>query len=170
MHEIWSFSRSKKKKVSKFLCSVYSHNVAENPAKQLCITTHNKDEGLQAAEEIETSRLELLDIFSSPRKPSTRLGRSTHHTNYLPPTNQLKKFSLPNALPGTHSDLETTGNLKSSSTSTLIYTPTLNQFKMAYNSRCDCIICTECEIALPFNSFVDHAYTGVIIVGGESNA
>ena len=34
---------------------------------------------------------------------------------------------------------------------------------MIYNTKYNCIMCTKCEAALPFNGFVNHAYKGAII-------
>ena len=110
----------------------------------------------QVPAEIETSRLEHLDIFSSPRK------RPSHNTVKLPPALPLKKPFLSNPLPVILPELDTT--VKTSSTSTLVYTATLKQFRMAYNTSYNCIICIEYATAIPFNGLVEHAYTGDIAI------
>jgi len=34
---------------------------------------------------------------------------------------------------------------------------------MTYNTKYNCVMCTKCEAALPFDGFVNHAYKGVIV-------
>lgn len=123
---------------------------SENPH----ITPSGRSTLANQAEErhqIKTSRLNHLDLLSSPRKRPTQKPK---FQNFL--------IDPLNLIPSQASDARLKPQRQTRSPSTLVHPTTLKQFGMAYNAKYDCVICVKCAIAIPFNGFVSHAYKGTV--------